>query len=964
MDQEWLKGELERLEANLSEGKKNRDVLVIRKSEEETTSLVNAVLREPGEDNHIIIQLQTWLYSLRARLRMCLYELEGKAHFLENGVEDFKRSNGIAEVAANESNRFITQANYAIALFLLGQQCSDKRILRQANDRLESLVGDKRFSEAPAKYHNVIHAFCLAKYGLGDISGDRGLVEDACRDMGDLSRNPELTEETGSTLIKHRISALFEVGKVRRSLRVFRSLVKILEPETRKMGPDFDFFLTSLADAKVQISRITGDLAVLRIAIGNYETVCKLLRRTTYSGRLFGALHSLALARYKLGRQSPSESQESFKMAVESGEEAFNLIGGESSGSDDRVTRILIDLATFRFALGRSLDDGSKIDQALSEYRVAQARVSHEASPVLAFGSTIGAFKLHAHQENWSSAIQEFEVAERAWEFAISDQALSHQVLHQSIDEMAGYHVEAAYCYVRNNDLRGAMEVLDRGRAQKLQHALNTQLDHERPLIAEDEELFREALEDWEKARRSGDESRCVLTWKRFSDLQRKLGIGLRKDVVSVDTIADWIPEDSVIVSIFASSSEHHAIIFRKEGLSFDLINFSTEQRSNIVELIQGDPEEDFVGWNQAYQNFREGGGQDEVLDFANWSSVVDRGLRVLGDNLMGVIHSKLRDLEVPEGTPVFISPLGQLAAFPLVNAHVGMGLSFGDHWSASVVPSLSILRGHSKQSAKSQLPHMFVVSESCDGSDRPNDLIFSNREGVSVGSHLNPTKRLSLTGNEANLEKTLCEIRGATLVHLSCHGYYNAQFPDQSGIALPSGQQLPLSRLKPTDNFVLNARVVFLSCCESGISGKTLPPDEFDGLLPAFLQCGARCAIGALWPVYDDAAFLLSVRFYTEFLDEEGNEKKSPAMALAASQAWLRTVTIRDIVEGGWFTEAELRRLSCERFGYVRLRGAERTCSSNRSIDSASEVTTEYDEGERPYRSPVDWAAFVLVGI
>ena len=52
--------------------------------------------------------------------------------------------------------------------------------------------------------------------------------------------------------------------------------------------------------------------------------------------------------------------------------------------------------------------------------------------------------------------------------------------------------------------------------------------------------------------------------------------------------------------------------------------------------------------------------------------------------------------------------------------------------------------------------------------------------------------------------------------------------------------------------------RLVVLSCCESGIAGQSFPGDEFLGVLPALLQCGAHAAIGTLWAVYDDAARLL----------------------------------------------------------------------------------------------------------
>ena len=187
---------------------------------------------------------------------------------------------------------------------------------------------------------------------------------------------------------------------------------------------------------------------------------------------------------------------------------------------------------------------------------------------------------------------------------------------------------------------------------------------------------------------------------------------------------------------------------------------------------------------------------------------------------------------------------------------------------------------------------------------------------------------------------------------------------PQLSGISLPGGESLPIARLKPTSHFQLQARLVFLSCCESGISGRTIPPDVFVGLLPSFLQCGAKAAIGALWPVYDDAAMLLSMKFYQLYLDQQGGEIMNPAQALLMAQSWLRSVTVKEIMCAGFFSDEEMGSLMEERFGNVRLRGVQsRKVSGEFQQHSTSTFEAVINEEFCPYQSPVDWAAFVLVG-
>jgi CHAT domain-containing protein len=70
-------------------------------------------------------------------------------------------------------------------------------------------------------------------------------------------------------------------------------------------------------------------------------------------------------------------------------------------------------------------------------------------------------------------------------------------------------------------------------------------------------------------------------------------------------------------------------------------------------------------------------------------------------------------------------------------------------------------------------------------------------------------------------------------------------------------------------------------------------------------VQVGATCVVASLWPVFDDAAFLISKKFYELHLDPSGNERLAPAAALRSAQDWLRHLKFHDLkqlfpVQGG----------------------------------------------------------------
>ncbi|WP_010257926.1 CHAT domain-containing tetratricopeptide repeat protein [Treponema primitia] len=125
--------------------------------------------------------------------------------------------------------------------------------------------------------------------------------------------------------------------------------------------------------------------------------------------------------------------------------------------------------------------------------------------------------------------------------------------------------------------------------------------------------------------------------------------------------------------------------------------------------------------------------------------------------------------------------------------------------------------------------------------------------------------KRLSVTG----------ELKNYSLIHLSCHGYFDSLIPEMSGIVLSEvSGRLPDNGedgyLTVTEAALLDlrARILILSACDTGLT-RVRDGDGMVGLLRAFLVAGANNVGASLWPIDDDTSVEFMTRLYTKLIKE-----------------------------------------------------------------------------------------------
>ncbi|MFG2664066.1 CHAT domain-containing protein [Streptomyces sp. NPDC048387] len=188
--------------------------------------------------------------------------------------------------------------------------------------------------------------------------------------------------------------------------------------------------------------------------------------------------------------------------------------------------------------------------------------------------------------------------------------------------------------------------------------------------------------------------------------------------------------------------------------------------------------------------------------------------------------------------------------------------------------------------------------------------------------------------GPEATVDWLLGQLADTSYLHIICHG--SGEFDGRGGsLALADGR-LDMDTL--VQHRLPACRLAVASACQSGHYEVVRAPDEFRGLAAGFLQAGAACAVAGLWLVDDMATAVLMARFYELLAPAHGAAGLPPVAALRRARTWLRRLT--------W---EELARYTGSRPHLAAL---------------TERYTSRAATGERPFASPVHWAAFTAWGV
>ena len=112
--------------------------------------------------------------------------------------------------------------------------------------------------------------------------------------------------------------------------------------------------------------------------------------------------------------------------------------------------------------------------------------------------------------------------------------------------------------------------------------------------------------------------------------------------------------------------------------------------------------------------------------------------------------------------------------------------------------------------------------------------------------------------GKDATKELVINISKDKDVIHLACHGSFEAGVPRFSRLLL-ADENLFVNEIYNLD---LDASLVTLSACQTGL-GSLTNGDEVEGMTRAFMRAGSPSVISSLWDVDDESTGILFSNFY-----------------------------------------------------------------------------------------------------
>jgi CHAT domain-containing protein/tetratricopeptide (TPR) repeat protein len=270
-----------------------------------------------------------------------------------------------------------------------------------------------------------------------------------------------------------------------------------------------------------------------------------------------------------------------------------------------------------------------------------------------------------------------------------------------------------------------------------------------------------------------------------------------------------------------------------------------------------------------------------------------------LGAALIGPVAARLRALQVAS---VVLVPTGLLSLLPLHAAtyQVKRGqVCLLDEVDVAYAPSARVL-GAARLGLAAREAQPAVLVGVGNPLPHPKPLSFARAELAEVASFFPMDASHPLYEAAATKATLLRLLRGATYIHLACHGSFEANVPLNSRLELapPPGAaagdeecNLRLGELMGQEWFE-TSRLVVLSACQTAITDYQQLPDEAIGLPAGLLQAGVPGVVGTLWAVNDLSMTLVMAKFYELHRRGHGTTgPMAPMQALRRAQLWLREV-------------------------------------------------------------------------
>ena len=235
-----------------------------------------------------------------------------------------------------------------------------------------------------------------------------------------------------------------------------------------------------------------------------------------------------------------------------------------------------------------------------------------------------------------------------------------------------------------------------------------------------------------------------------------------------------------------------------------------------------------------------------------------------------------VRDAEV-----LCIAPHGPLHLIPFHALKTAVGAPLTRTHGVVYAPSLStLIQLLARQPAgKSASPTAYVASVASAEDEHPEyfdrDAEVFRMTPCTVATAIGPV--------DAARARVIEALPHHDIVHLSCHGFFDAFNPLRSGLLFSDGRRKPPRDpwsipLIDRSRFVLSvhdllrlrlrSRLIILNACSTGLQGERNAGDELDGFSRALLLAGTSAVMLSLWNVDQQSSQEFLTNFYRIWLD------------------------------------------------------------------------------------------------
>ena len=318
-------------------------------------------------------------------------------------------------------------------------------------------------------------------------------------------------------------------------------------------------------------------------------------------------------------------------------------------------------------------------------------------------------------------------------------------------------------------------------------------------------------------------------------------------DVISIENVQEQLKKDELLISYFYGNKAIYAIAISKDRKQF------------ISRPIDANFKDDIIEFQKTLSNPKSNIDLLSKQSFAIYSQL---------------LQSFLKDTQIKN---LIIIPDGLLNYIPFssLNTSENNTKYLIEDYAVSYVNSAT-LRSQLQEQQENNSEILAFAPTFTNENNQLLPLPNNKKEVEAILTHVNGK---SFTDNEASLENFNGTSKNYNIIHLATHAIFDDNNPEYSFLAFaPKTESENLLYIKDLYNLKLNANLVTLSACESGI-GDLKRGEGLMSLARGFYFSGAKSIASTLWKINDASSSKLMDDFYLQL---SKNDNKNTALQKA----------------------------------------------------------------------------------